>query len=147
MMATADSGGRRQQVMIGVAVVVLVTAGVLAWRGAGGSSGYRLSTDRLFKCAECGHLFEHTLQIGDKVPFECPKCDRMAGYRAWPCYWVKGEEGEWKAKLEPTFVVLKNDLGLDEKTFCPDCGREVKGHDPKPSDELMDAARAEGGGG
>ena len=50
----------------------------------------------------------------------------------------------WKAKLEPTYVLLNKYIGKPGPTICPDCGREVKGHNPLPPPELMEEARAVG---
>ncbi len=136
-----QSGGWRQRIMLAAAGLILIVAVVLAWRGLSSGPRYRISAERAFKCAECGEVFEHVLQIGDKEPFECPACDRPAGWATEKCYWTK----DGKAKLDPTFVILKTrlDPDSDEKTYCPDCGREIKGHNPRPPKELMDAARAE----
>lgn len=116
---------------------------MLAWRQFGGESKYHIAADRAFMCAECGHVFEHTIQMGEKEPLECPACGKLAAYIPEKCYWTKDENGKWKAKLEPTFVILNKRMGIDKKTYCPDCGREVVGHNPMPPKELMDAARAE----
>lgn len=145
-MANGD-GGSRQKIMLGAAVVLLILAGVFVVRALGPDRGVALSETRVFMCAECGKQFTITLKIGDMEPFECPSCGAKASYLTEKCCWTKGENGEWKAKLEPTYVILKNRIDPDstEKTFCPDCGREVVGHNPLPPRELMDQAKAEAG--
>ncbi len=145
-MANGD-GGSRQKIMLGAAVVLLIVAGIFVLRSLGPDRGVASSETRDFMCAECGKPFAYTLKIGDMEPFKCPSCGAMAGYRAEKCYWTQGEDGEWKAKLEPTYVILKKrmDRTCTEKTYCPDCGREVIGHNPPPPQELMDQAKAEAG--
>lgn len=144
---SSDPDVRRQQIKLIVAVVVFIAAGAVAWITMGGETVEDIAADRAFICGECGAVFEHTLQIGEYTPLECDKCGKKAAYPAETCYWTKGPNDEWKAKLEPTFVLLKKrvDPESDEKTFCPDCGREVVGHNPPPPEELMEAARNEAG--
>jgi len=142
---TFDEGKRgRQKILLIVAVVLLLGAAGFTWYTYGGKSATRLSAERVFKCVEegCGHEFEHTIQLGEKEPLTCPKCGKISGWRAEACYWAKDAEGNWKAKLTPTFVVVKKriDPSTTEKTYCPDCGHEVVGHNPRPPKELMDAA-------
>jgi len=144
-MRSEESGGWRQRILLAAAVVVLLVAGVLAWRELSSGPRYNVAAERMFKCAECGHVFEYTIKMGDIAPIECKYCDKQAGWPTEKCYWTKGEDGEWKAKLEPTYVILKRAMGIDEDTYCPDCGHKVVGHNPKPPQELMDAARAEAG--
>ena len=144
-MTSDDSGGRRQRILLAVAAVILIVAGVLAWRRVDKGSKYKVSAERAFKCTECGQVFEHTLKRGDGEPLKCSECGKQAGWRAETCYWTKDAGGQWKAKLDPTFVLQKERMGIDERTFCPDCGREVVGHNPKPPQELMDEARAKEG--
>ena len=84
--------------------------------------------------------------MGDKPPVKCKKCGKMAAYQAETCYWIKDASGEWKAKKKPTYVLWKKRVNpeTEEKTFCPDCGREVVGHNPPPPEELMEAAEKAG---
>ncbi len=132
--------------LIGAAVLIVVAV-LLAWMRLGGASPAAVAANRAHKCVECGYEFDHTIKMGDKEPYECPECGKMAAHRAEACYWTKDANGEWAAKLEPTFVVVKRrvDPTSSEKTYCPDCNREVKGHNPRPPQELMDAARAAAG--
>lgn len=138
----------RQKILLIVAVVVLVAALAMILRQFTRKSPTRLAAERVFKCIECGHEFEYIIKMGDMEPFPCPKCKKSAAYSAEACYWTKDAEGNWKAKLTPTFVVLKKriDRNSDEKTYCPDCGREVVVHNRKPPPELMEAAAKEAAG-
>ena len=107
-----------------------------------------LTAERVYKCIECGHDFEHTLQIGDQEPLACPKCGKATGWKAEACYWAKDSSGNpTKAKLNPTFVVVKKryDPETTDRTYCPDCTHEVVPHNPVPPRELMEAAKKEAG--
>ncbi len=94
---------------------------------------------------EVGKPFEYTVQRGDREPVESPHTGRRTGYSAEKCYWTKDAGGNWAAKPEPTFVLLKTKLdpNTTEETYCPDCGKEVVGHNPLPPQELMDAVQAD----
>ncbi|HVP10439.1 MAG TPA: hypothetical protein VMV94_04530 [Phycisphaerae bacterium] len=113
--------------MIGIAVRSL---------GADSSVAAKANT-RVFVDVETGRQFSHTLQPGDKEPIESPFTGKRTAYAAEACYWKKCPDGVWKAKKQPTWVVLKEKLGLHEETHCPDCGREVVGHNPLPPPNLM----------
>lgn len=146
MASTSESGGGRsglrQRVLLVIAVAVLIGAVLLAWRGLSSGPNTRIASDRVFMCADCGKLFEHRITLGEIEPIECPnrKCGKKSAWIAETCYWTK----DGKAKLEPTYVILKKRMHVDtdEKTYCPDCGREVVGHNPRPPKKLMDEAQA-----
>jgi predicted RNA-binding Zn-ribbon protein involved in translation (DUF1610 family) len=145
------SSSKSQRIKIIVAVVALAVAGGIMYSTFSGKSAVSVAQERAYKCVEpnCGHIFEHTLQIGDMEPFACPKCGKSSGWKAEACYWAKDKDasGNWKAKLEPTLVVVKKrvDPETSDRTYCPDCGREVVGHNPRPPRELMEAAKKEAG--
>lgn len=143
---TETSEAPKSQVLkLTVAILVLVIAGAVAWWRLGGASAERVSAQRAFVDIETNKPFEHQISMGEIEPIESPFTKRLTGYRAEACYWTKDPNGEWKAKLEPTFVVLKTkiDPSSEEETFCPDCGHKVVGHNPMPPDELMQAAQTE----
>jgi len=146
-VALDDPNPTRQKIKLIAAGVIFVVAGGVTWYSLGGKSIEEISAERAYMCSECGYVHEHILQMGERYPVECPGCDRQTFYPAEACYWTKGPDGQWNAKLEPTFVVCKNriDPKTEEPTFCPDCGREVVGHNPPPPEDLMNAARAEAG--
>ncbi len=144
-MSAFESGGLRQKILLAVSAALLICAGVLAWRQLSGGTDYHHAAERPFKCTACGEAFEYVIKYGDIEPFECPECGKNAGHAAEACYWTKGADGEWEAKLDPTYVLLNEVLGIDEVTYCPDCGREVTGHNPQPPEELMAKARAKAG--
>lgn len=147
-----DTGSGRQLIKLGIAVVVFIAAGVFAWSQLGGENPTQWSVERVYICAETRKPFEHSLKIGDKEPIYSPHSKTNSGYKAELCYWDKDENGDWKAKLEPTFVFPEwvldpnvEDEGYEKKTRCPDCGHWVKPHNPLPPPELMAAAEAEAG--
>jgi DNA-directed RNA polymerase subunit RPC12/RpoP len=145
-----ESKAKRQRIKLIGAVALLVIAVLLILRYTlGSTSPERFSAERVFKCVDCGHDFEHVIQLGDTEPLPCPKCGKMTAWKAEACYWTKDAAGNWKAKLNPTYVVLKSrvDPNTTEKTYCPDkdCGHVVVGHNPKPSRDLMEAAQKEAG--
>lgn len=142
-MAPNDSEQRKQRILLVAAIVLLVAAGAYAWLRLGGESPAGDSRSRWLVCAETGKAYEKAIEEGETEPFMSPFTDRQTGYLAEPCYWT----AEGKAKLEPTWVLVKTrvDPNTTEKTYCPDCGKEVVGHNPMPPDELMAEARAAAG--
>lgn len=147
MQQQQDPDSKKKIIKISVAAAVFLTAAIIAWRNLASESLADMSSIRSNMCNACSATFDYTPKEGDREPVECPKCGQMAGYSAETCYWTKDANGEWIAKLEPTYVILK--LRLDpnggEPTFCPDCGKEVVGHNPPPPEELMEAARTAAG--
>lgn len=122
---------------IAVLVVVISRATVFAPKSLTDISRSRPVID-----AETNELFEdYTMKDGAKVPFTNPKTGRATLYPAETCFWTK----DGKAKLEPTYVLLNQRAGKPGPTLCPDCGREVVGHNPMPPVELLaQAAKAAG---
>lgn len=146
-MQMDDDGSRGQRVKLAIAVAVLIGAGVWAWIQLGGDSAYQKAAIRNYYCVETQQPFDYKVKRGDRDPVLSPHSGQHTGYQAELCFWTKDESGNWKAKTDPTYVVLKRkvDPNNTEKDYCPDCGREVVGHNPRPPEELMAAARAESG--
>lgn len=144
-MDSENSEGLGQKIKLVAAGGIFLVAGIWAWAQLGGASPYSISAERAYICAETDKPFEYTVQRGDREPVESPYTHRRTGYAAEKCYWTKDAGGNWAAKLKPTFVLLKSKLdpNTTEETYCPDCGREVVGHNPMPPQELMDAAQAD----
>ncbi|MCG8406281.1 MAG: hypothetical protein MI923_13875 [Phycisphaerales bacterium] len=142
-----ESGARRQKILLGVSVVLLIAAGVLAWARLGGASIYNIAAERAFICVETDKVFEYTIKEGDKSPYPSPHTGRNTGYPADTCYWTKDASGRWDRKEKPTFVLVKKtvDPKTDEKTYCPDCGRLVVRHNPPPTDDQIAKANAGAG--
>lgn len=81
------------------------------------------------------------IKEGTLYPWVNPKSGKATLYPPEMCYWTK----DGKAKADPTFVLLNEFTGKQGKTICPDCGREVVGHNPKPPMNLMiEAYKARG---
>ncbi len=117
---------------MGVTAVLLIVGlyfAVQAVRGFTTTEGERLSADRVFIDTKTGKPFELTLKVGMAFPVAAPSGGNT-GYPAEACYWTK----DGKPKEDPTFVLLNRYVGKPEPTFCPDCGRLVKGHNPRPAE-------------
>ncbi|RIK64269.1 MAG: hypothetical protein DCC65_14735 [Planctomycetota bacterium] len=144
--STSDSSGKDRIKLI-VAIVIFVAAAGIAWYTLGGEDATDAASVRGFMCNECKEAYDYIPKEGDIEPLKCPNCGAMAGYQAEACFWTKGPDGEYKAKLTPTYVILlqRLDPNTEEETVCPDCGKVVVGHNPMPPEDLMDAARAEAG--
>jgi len=112
-------------------VAGLVILLVLVWLGKGyfgAGEAEALSTDRVFIDAKTRKQYNYTVQMGDKIPVKAPSGGNT-GYPAEPCYWTK----DGKIKNEPTWVLLEEYVGKPGPTFCPDCGKLVRSHNPAPS--------------
>jgi hypothetical protein len=122
----------KQGKAVSIAVVALgLLAIVVSLRSfLGGSEAAAMSADRVFICAQTMKPFEHTLEFGERLPVKSPHSGANTGYRAELCYWTR----DGRVKKEPTAVLLKASLGGKGPTFCPDCGRLVVGHNPRPKD-------------
>jgi len=119
-----------------IAVGYLVYALAFAPSGPGERSRTRVLID-----IETGKLFEgYKIPEGESPPYENPETGERTLIQAEKCFWTKDDEGNWAAKLEPTYVLLNNYKGEPGPTYCPDCGREVVGHNPAPPNDLMLAA-------
>lgn len=127
---------------------MLAAAGIVAWMWSGEAHEAVVRANKpVFVCSETGKPFNHELAVGEDEPVKSPHSGKNTGWRAELCYWAKDGQGGWKAKLEPTYVLVKKrmDPTTDEKTYCPDCGHEVWSRFSMPPSELMQAAREEAG--
>lgn len=86
------------------------------------------SLDRTFICAETGKPFGFEISAGVVVPVRSPHSGRDTGFPAELCYWT----GDGRITEQPTPVLLNRYVGKKEPTFCPDCGRLVRPHNPRP---------------
>jgi hypothetical protein len=111
-------------------LIVALAVGFLAVRSYLAAGGASAANDRLFICAKTGKTFEYTLKFGDPIPVRSPYSGEDTGYPADLCYWTR----EGTVKKDPTPVLVKSRTGDRSPTFCPDCGRLVVVHNPKPKD-------------
>jgi len=146
VQAEEASPGRRRTLII-VSAFLFVVAGLVLWWRLSGKKPEDIAAVRIYMCSETGKIFEHRIREGEEEPIESPHSGKKSGYLPEACYWTKGPDGKYKAKLKPTYVILETKLtpGVKKKTICPDCGREVTGHNRMPSQKLMQAAREEAG--
>ena len=115
---------------VGVCLGVLGLA-VIVWAAKdmfGASEGAVESNERWFVCAETGKPFRYELKEGDSIPVYSPPSGKRTGYPAELCYWTK----EGTVKDTPTPVLLNETIGKSGPTYCPECGRLVVGHNPRP---------------
>lgn len=135
------SPGKKKALTIAATAIFAVSLGV-AWYYLGGNSPADTAAVRVFVCAETGKEFEHKIVENEEEPVKSPHSGKMTGYSGEPCYWTKDEAGKYKAKTKPTWVVLKKRINPEsrERTYCPDCGKEVVGHNPLPPKKFWDAA-------
>lgn len=140
----SEDGDRRQKIYLVVAIVLFCAAGVWAYMQMQGNAAENLSYNRVFVCAKTGKPYNYEIKAGDKQPYFSPFSDGYTGYIAEVCYWMKDANGEYVAKTKPTVVLLRKHFEPGADTFCPDCGKEVVGHNPMPPDDLMQAAKAAG---
>lgn len=94
---------------------------------------------RIVMCAETHRAFPHELVRGEEEPYYSPYSQKRTAWRTEQCFWTR----DGKVKKTPTYVILNSHMGVNQKTFCPDCGREVVGHNPPPPPELMARAQDE----
>jgi len=117
----------------GKLVVIVASIVLLAIAGVQIATFFRSSTpDSAFYttyiCTETGKPFRHKNKMGETLPILSPYSGKNSGMPAEGCYWT----ADGGIKSEPTWVLLNSSVGKPGPTFCPDCGRLVVGHNPKP---------------
>jgi hypothetical protein len=118
-----------KMVAVGLIVLALIIMWVSVRASFGPSSAGKASVDRLFIDAKTGKTFEYTLKKGDVAPILAPSGDKT-GYPAELCYWT----ADGGTRKDPVPVLLNIYKGDNSPTFCPDCGRLVVGHNPRPEE-------------
>jgi len=78
-------------------------------------------------CTETGQSFRHENKMGETLPIYSRFSGKNTGMPAEACYWTT----DGKPKIDPTWVLLNEEIGKSGPTFCPDCGRLVVGHNPR----------------
>lgn len=124
-----STGGK---IAAGVLLAVAAVAVFFAVRNVfGPPPEVRDANRRVFIDVETGKPFTYELRIGDMIPVRAPS-GKDSGYPAELCFWTK----DGQAKDEPTPVVLNEEMGKPGPTFCPDCDRLVRGHNPRPGPDV-----------
>lgn len=137
--AKASNSPRRRDVIKGViAVVVLAVAGFILYSTfTGGTNPAAQSRTRAMIDRDTGEVFEkYVVEEGMTVPYINPSTKKPTLYPAEKCFWTR----EGKAKLTPTYVLLREYKGEQGETLCPDCGKRVVIHNPSPPAKLMSEA-------
>ena len=120
------TGGKVATVVL---LVVAVAFGVFMFRNSFGTpSEVRDANTRVFVDATTGKPFDVEMKPGMQIPAKAPS-GQNTGYPAELCWWTK----DGKVRRDPYAVLLNSSVGKAEPTFCPDCGRLVVGHNPKPT--------------
>jgi hypothetical protein len=110
-------------------LLVATVAVVLAVRNAfGPPAEVTRANQRIFIDAETGKPFRHELKMGEMIPVRAPS-GGQSGYPAELCFWTR----DGQIKDEPTPVLINEELGKSGPTFCTDCERLVRPHNPRPS--------------
>jgi hypothetical protein len=122
---------------IGLSAGLLILSVLMVLRNVGGTNPGDQSRSRVVVDSVTGEVFkEFHIREGTTFPWKNPKTGENTLYPAEPCFWT----ADGKAKLEPTYVFVKAYAGDKSKTICPDCGHEVRTHNPNPPDSLMNEA-------
>lgn len=135
MSSEKASAARQKWAMIGAVVALVAAAAVVALTvDFGAQSPGESSRRRTMIDSQTGELFEEFyVRDGTRPPWKNPSTGTETLYPADACYWNR----DGTAKLTPTWVFVKERAGIDEDTFCPDCGRLVVPHNPMPPDQLL----------
>jgi len=118
------------KIAAGILVIAAAIAVFFSVRGLfGPSAEVAQANQRIFIDATNGQSFPHEMRAGQIIPIRTP-AGNEAGYPAELCFWTK----DGGSKDEPTPVLLNSWVGKPGPTFCPDCGRLVRPHNPRPVD-------------
>jgi len=113
---------------VGIGIVVLgLVVVVWAVRSQFHSDIIDVSRDRQFIDSKTGKLFSYSISPGETYPVKAPSGEKT-GYPAELCYWTK----DGKIRQEPYPVLVNQWIHKAGPTFCPDCGRLVIPHNPRP---------------
>jgi hypothetical protein len=117
--------------LLWVVIVGGIAMGIRAVKNSlGGDDAAKAANTRIFIDSETLKSFNVTITPTTSYPVVSPFTGKETGYPAELCYWTK----DGTIKDDPTPVLLNSLIhpGSREPTFCPDCGRLVVGHNPKP---------------
>ncbi|MGE3107940.1 MAG: hypothetical protein AB7G11_10610 [Phycisphaerales bacterium] len=116
--------------------MLLLLAALIVFRSIGGTDIVAGTKKRSAIDSATSKMYEIRIIEGDRFPWINPETGERTLYPVEACYWTRDN----RATLKPTYVFVKAYAGINEKTVCPDCGREVRQHNPMPPDELMTEA-------
>jgi hypothetical protein len=119
-------GSRNGRIAAIALVVIGIGAAGYSIYGSLGSPAISMTDSRMYIDPKTGEAFRVKTGPGIELPPKAPS--GATAFEAESCYWTK----DGKAKEEPTYVLLNSHVGKPEPTFCPDCGRLVRGHNPPP---------------
>lgn len=134
---------RQKKIVAAISAVLAVgvaTYVVISWIRTANAAPDEASRRRTLVCSQTDEVFTDVVIPKDAhFPLKNPKTGSDTLFIPEACYWTK----DGKAKLSPTWVLLNQFKGKTGPTICPDCGREVRTHNPQPPAQLMiDAAEA-----
>ena len=112
----------------GILVVVALLVAFFVLKSSFTSEAEELAANRTYIDATTNKPFHVRLEAGMELPIKAPSGGKT-GYPAEMCYWTK----DGKLRKEPYAVLLNSWVGKAEPTFCPDCGRLVRPHNPVPA--------------
>jgi hypothetical protein len=118
-------GGAGKIAAVAVLIIALIVGIVMFKNSFGTPSVVTDANTRVFIDKDTGKPFTVEMKAGMKIPLRAPS-GHDSGYPAELCWWTK----DGKIRNDAFPVLLK---GGSEPTFCPDCGRLVVGHNPKPA--------------
>ncbi len=134
---------------IALSVALLGLAGFVAYYQIYVNVKYEAfdTTPVMYICSETGRQFPHIRVPNEKSPVISPFSNKNTGYAAEKCYWTR----DGRISETPTYVLLNQHRGLPDPTICPDCGRPVVPHNPRPQkaddNEIIVPPAAVGGNG
>lgn len=135
--AVAGSSGKRPLkplLGLGVAALLLIVSALLLVRTLGGDDPGDASRRRTLIDANTGEVFrDFSIKDGSRYPYINPRTGEATLYVAEKCYWNR----DGTVKIEPTYVFVKRAAGINEDTYCPDCGRLVVTYNPPPPMDML----------
>lgn len=142
------SDARNKRIKLGVALTLLATAlGIFIYQITRTTPAEMAANSRMWQCESTKGVFPHDLVLGEIPPLKCGICGKNDAYMPEKCFWTRDANGKWAIKETPTYVTLPNRIDQENgasSIACPDCGRTVIGHNPKPDQADVDRENAGG---
>ncbi len=127
----AKPRANRSATYVYILSVLLFFAAVVGWQYRELFLFAPSANSRVYICAETGRTFVREVEAGETEPVESPFSGKKTAWIAESCYWSRNGS----AKVAPSYVLLNERIGRPGPTICPDCGRIVVGHNPRPAVE------------